>query len=92
MTFIITKVGNNLEKDLSLDMKLKRTGMSDEMIAQYHRYQDAGNRKGQERLLYRCRRLRSDKLKKNRETLSCLDFIIARVKNTQEISKSGYPI
>ena len=81
-----------MDKDLRFDVKLKKTGMSGEMIAQYHRYQDAGNRRGQERLLYRCRRLQSDRLQKNRETLSCLDFIIARVKNTKELCESGRPM
>ena len=74
-----------MEPDLAYSGILQEAGATADMIAQYQRYQDAGNKSGQERLLLACRRMQNEKLKTDREKLACLDFIIARVEKTGDI-------
>ena len=68
--------------------RLKETGISDDMILQYQNYLDSGNKQGQKRLLCRFRRIQNDTLKKDREKLACLDYIIAKVEKTGELTES----
>lgn len=70
---------NNMKNNSALDQKLKEAGVTGDMLTQYQRYADSGNRNGQERVLCRCRRIKKDTLNKDREKLACLDYIIARV-------------
>lgn len=77
-----------MQKDTAIRQRLKETGATDDMILQYQRYLDSGNKQGQERLLCRFRRIQKDMLKKGREKLACLDYIIARVEKTHELSES----
>ena len=72
-----------MKQDTPINQKLRETGATDDMIAQYQRYLESGNRQGQERLLCRFRRMQNDRLKRDREKLSCLDYIIAKVEKTQ---------
>ena len=58
---------------------LKDAGVDADMISLYQRYLDAGNKQGQERVLCRCRRSQSEKLKSDREKLARLDYMIAKV-------------
>lgn len=67
---------------------LKETGIPDDMILQYQNYLDSGNRQGQKRLLCQFRRIQNDMLSKDRLKLACLDYIIARVEKTEELSES----
>ena len=71
-----------MEQDTPINQKLRETGATDDMIAQYQRYLESGNRQGQERLLCRFRRMQNDRLKQDREKLACLDYIIAKVEKT----------
>ena len=68
--------------------RLKETGIPDDMILQYQNYLDSGNRQGQKRLLCQFRRIQNDMLNKDRVKLACLDYIIAKVENTKELSES----
>ena len=72
-----------MKQDTPINQKLRETGATDDMIAQYQRYLESGNRQGQERLLCRFRRMQNDRLKRDREKLACLDYIIAKVEKTQ---------
>ena len=58
---------------------LKDAGADADMISLYQRYLDAGNKQGQERVLCRCRRSQSEKLKSDREKLARIDYMIAKV-------------
>ena len=80
-----------MQKDRLISQRLKETGAPDDMILQYQSYSDSGNKQGQERLLCRFRRIHKDILKKDREKLACLDYIIARVEKTHELSESNHP-
>ena len=76
-----------MEKDTSIDRQLKEAGATDDMIAQYQRCLASEDKKGQERLLCRCRRMKTEKLQESRERLACLDYIIAKVEHTQDLEK-----
>ena len=78
-----------MKEDLTFSQKLKEAGADDDLIEQYQRYTDSGNRRGQERVLCRCRMIKSDTLKEDREKLACLDYIIARVEKTHALFKSS---
>ena len=78
-----------MKKDSEFNLKLKEAGATDDLIAQYQRYTESGNRNGQERVLRRCRSIKNDTLKEDREKLACLDYIIARVEKTYELFKSS---
>ena len=71
-----------MKEGFSVSQKLKEVGATDDMIALYERYLVSDNKKGQRRLLCRCRRIEREKLCEDREKLSRLDYIIAKVKNT----------
>ena len=77
-----------MNKDTVIKQRLKETGAPDDMILQYQHYLDSGNKQGQERLLCRFRRIQNDTLKRDREKLACLDYIIARVEKTGELLES----
>lgn len=77
-----------MNKDVATERKLKIIGVPDDMIAQYQRYVDSGNRQGQERLLSRLRGMKNEILWKNREKLACLDYIIAKVEKTEGLTGS----
>ena len=68
--------------------RLKETGIPDDMIRQYQNYLDSGNGQGQKRLLCRFRRIQNDALKRDREKLACLDYIIAKVEKTGGLLES----
>ena len=74
-----------MREDLTTKQKLKEAGMTDELLAQYQRYVDAGNRQGQERLLCRLRCAQRESLTQNREKLACLDYIMAKVEKSGDL-------
>ena len=78
-----------MKRDASVSQKLKEAGAADDLIVQYQRYAESENMLGQERVLRRCRRIKNDTLKKDREKLACLDYIIARVEKTHELFKGS---
>ena len=73
-----------MKKCFSVSQKLKEAGATDDMITLYESYLASDDKKGQERLLCRCRRIEREKLSEDRERLSRLDYIIARVENTRD--------
>ena len=77
-----------MNKDAMIQQELKKIGAPDDLIAQYQRYLDSGNRQGQERLLCRVRAMQSETLRRDREKLACLDYIIAKVEKTEELFES----
>ena len=78
-----------MKEDLTFSQKLKEAGADDDLIEQYQRYTDSGNRRGQERVLCRCRRIKNDMLKEDKEKLACLDYIIARVEKTHDLFENN---
>ena len=78
-----------MKEDLTFSQKLKEAGADDGLIEQYQRYTDSGNRRGQERVLCRCRGIKNDMLKEDKEKLACLDYIIARVEKTHDLFENN---
>ena len=74
-----------MNKDEKIKQKLMILGVPDDMIDQYQRYLDSGDRQGQERLLCRVRSMQNETLTRDREKLACLDYIIAKVERTGEL-------
>lgn len=77
-----------MQKDTAARQRLKETGIPDDIIMQYESYLDSGNKQGQKRLLCQFRRIQNDALKRDREKLACLDYIIARVEKTGELPQN----
>ena len=77
-----------MQKDMANRHRLKEAGIPDDIIMQYERYLDSGNKQGQKRLLCQFRRIQNDALKRDREKLACLDYIIARVEKTEGLPQS----
>lgn len=63
---------------------LSETGATQKQINQYMEYQKTGNKKGQERILCRCKGMQKEKLQDKRRQLSCLDYMIAKVERSDE--------
>ena len=77
-----------MNKDSAIKQELKTLGAPDDLIDQYQRYLESGDRQGQERLLCRFRRMQNETLTRDREKLACLDYIIAKVEKTEELFES----
>lgn len=63
---------------------LSETGATQKQINQYMEYQKTGNKKGQERILCRCKGMQKEILQDKRRQLSCLDYMIAKVERSDE--------
>lgn len=63
---------------------LSESGATPKQINQYIEYQKTGNKKGQERILCRCKGIQREKLQEKRRQLSCLDYMIAKVERSNE--------
>lgn len=77
-----------MNKDTVIRQRLEESGVPKDMIIQYQHYLDSENKQGQERLLCRFRRMQNARLKEDREKLTCLDYIIAKVERTGELPQS----
>ena len=77
-----------MNKDAMIQQELKKIGAPDDLIAQYQRYLDSGDRHGQERLLCKFRAVQNETLTRDKEKLACLDYIIAKVERTGELFES----
>ncbi|MBD5455208.1 MAG: hypothetical protein HDR23_01815 [Lachnospiraceae bacterium] len=64
--------------------RLAEEGADSIMLKQYRRYQETGCTQGQYGLVCRFRRAKSEELKREREQLACLDYMIAKVENAGE--------
>ena len=61
--------------------RLTEEGADPAILEQYRRYQETGNIQGQYGLICRFRREKSEKLKKGKEQLACLDYMIAKLES-----------
>ena len=77
-----------MQKDTDIGQRLKEAGATDDMILEYQRYLDSGNKQGQKRVLCRFRRIQSDALKRDREKLACLDYITAKIEKAEGLPQS----
>lgn len=63
---------------------LSESGAGHVQICQYIDCQNTGNKKGQERILCRCKGIQNEKLQYKRRQLLCLDYMIAKVEKSDE--------
>lgn len=73
-----------MQKKTTIYQRLTEEGVDFAMLEQYRRYQEAGNIQGQCGLICRFRREKNEELKKGKEQLACLDYMIAKVENAIE--------
>ncbi len=70
-----------MKEETTICQRLREEGADSIMLEQYQRYQETGNIRGQYGLVCRFRKVKSEELKKEREQLACLDYMIAKVEN-----------
>ncbi len=73
-----------MKEETTICQRLREEGADPIMLEQYRYYQETGNIRGQYGLVCRFRRVKSEELKKEREQLTCLDYMIAKVENAGE--------
>ncbi len=73
-----------MKEEATVCQRLREEGADSIMLEQYQHYQETGNIRGQYGLVCRFRRVKSEELKKEREQLACLDYMIAKVENAGE--------
>ncbi len=73
-----------MKEETTICQRLTEEGADCKMLEQYQHYQETGNMQGQYGLVCRFRRVKSEELKKEREQLACLDYMIAKVENANE--------
>lgn len=77
-----------MKEKTTICQRLTEEGADPVMLEQYQRYQKTGNIQGQCGLICRFRRKKSEELKKGKEQLACLDYMIAKVEKSTFVS--GY--
>ncbi len=73
-----------MKEEATICQRLTEEGADPIMLEQYQHYQETGNIRGQYGLVCRFRRVKSEELKKEREQLACLDYMIAKVENASK--------
>ena len=73
-----------MKEETTICQRLTEEGADSIMLEQYQHYQETGNMQGQYGLVCRFRRAKSEELKKGRERLACLDYMITKVENASE--------
>ena len=73
-----------MKEETTICQRLTEEGADSIMLEQYRHYQETGNMQGQYRVVCRFRRVKREELKKGREQLACLDYLIAKVENAGE--------
>ena len=73
-----------MKEETTIFQRLTEEGADSIMLEQYQHYQETGNMRGQYGLVCRFRRVKSEELKKEREQLACLDYMITKVENASE--------
>ncbi len=73
-----------MKEEATICQRLTEEGADSIMLEQYQHYQETGNIRGQYGLVCRFRKVKSEELKKEREQLACLDYMIAKVENAGE--------
>ena len=70
-----------MQEKATIYQRLTEEGVDPAILEQYRRYQETGNIQGQCGLICRFRREKSEELKKGKEQLACLDYMIAKLES-----------
>lgn len=73
-----------MKEETTIYQRLTEEGVDSILLEQYRYYQETGNKQGQYGVVCRFRRVKNEELKKGREQLACLDYMIAKVENAGE--------
>ena len=73
-----------MNEETMICQRLTEEGADSIMLERYQHYQETGNIQGKYGLVCRFRRAKSEELKREREQLACLDYMIAKVENAGE--------
>ncbi|MDE6662188.1 MAG: hypothetical protein K2K46_02480 [Lachnospiraceae bacterium] len=73
-----------MKEETTICQRLTEEGADSIMMEKYRHYQETGNMQGQYGVVCRFRRAKSKELKKGRERLACLDYMITKVENSGE--------
>ena len=73
-----------MKEETTICQRLTEEGADLVMLEQYQHYLETGNLRGQYGLVCRFRRVKSEELKREREPLACLDYMIAKVESVGE--------
>lgn len=73
-----------MKEETTICQRLIEEGADSRMLEQYRHYQETGNMQGQYGVVCRFRRAKREELKRERERLACLDYMIAKVENANE--------
>ncbi|MCM1192321.1 MAG: hypothetical protein NC389_07800 [Acetatifactor muris] len=73
-----------MKEGTTICQRLIEEGADSVILEQYQHYQATGNVQGRYGLVCRFRRAKCEELKKEREQLACLDYMIAKVENAGE--------
>lgn len=74
-----------MQENTTICQRLKEEGAAPALLEQYRCYQETGNIQGQYGLICRFRREKSEELKKEKEQLACLDYMIAKVESNDAL-------
>lgn len=70
-----------MQEKTTIYQRLTEEGADPAILEQYRCYQETGNIQGQCGLICRFRREKSEELKKGKEQLACLDYMIAKLES-----------
>ena len=73
-----------MKKKTAICQRLTEEGADSVLLEQYQHYQEEDNVRGQYGLVCRFRMAKSEELKREREKLACLDYMIAKVERACE--------
>lgn len=73
-----------MKDETAICQRLTEEGADFLLLEQYQHYQKENNVQGQYGLVCRFRRVKSEELKREREQLACLDYMIAKVECASE--------
>lgn len=71
-----------MREDTAICQRLTEEGADSALLEQYRRFQETDNLRGQYGLVCRFRRTKNEEMKKEKERLACLDYLLAKVEKS----------
>lgn len=72
-----------MQEKITICQRLTEEGIDPVLLEQFRQYRETGNIRGQCGLICRFRREKVEVLKRKKEQLACLDYLIAKVEGNQ---------
>lgn len=71
-----------MQEDTIICRRLTKEGADAAILEQYRQYQETDNIRGQYGLICRFRRTKNEEIKKEKEQLACLDYLLAKMEQS----------